>query len=95
MSLESALLAAIATLSSVVVTLAGVVVYLWKELRAQYRKQAVDSALYLTSLEELRAKYASTLPGPDRPTPTEPPQRHPQTLEGFYSMRQKTSRTRG
>lgn len=95
MTLEAALMAAIGTLATVVVSLAGVVVYLWKENRDQYRQRAKDGALYLSTLERLRNKYSSIVPGPDRRTPSDPPRPDLQTLAGFYSTLGKArSRTR-
>lgn len=95
MSLTSALMTAIGTLASVVMFLAGVIGYLWKELRAQYRERAKDSALFLDTLEKSRLKYSERVPGPERQTPTDPPAPHPHSLAGFYRMHGKTSQTRG
>lgn len=89
MNLETALLSAIAALVSVIVALAGVIKYLWNELRAESRARAKDSALFLSTLEQSRSKYSARVPGPDRHTPSETPQPHPQTLEGFSSMYSK------
>ena len=85
MTLEAALLAAIGTLVTVIVTLAGVVGFLWKENREQYRARARDSGLFLNSLERLRSKYSASLPPQARRTPSDPPRVDPQTLAGFYS----------
>ena len=95
MTLETALIAAIGTLSTVVITLAGVVAFLWKENRDQYRARAKDSGLYLNTLERLRNKYSERVPRPDRRTPSDPPRPDLQTLAGFYSTHGKAkSRTR-
>jgi hypothetical protein len=93
LTLQSALLAAIGTLTSVVVVLAGALVYLWKELRAQYRKHARDSALYLTTLEQLRKNYSERVPAPERRTPTDSPHLDPHTLAGFYSRHSRKNPT--
>jgi hypothetical protein len=86
---------AIGTLGSVVVFLAGVIGYLWKELRAESRARAKDSALFLHTLEQSRSKYSGRVPPPDRHTPSETPRPDPQTVEGFYSMHgRKTNQTR-
>lgn len=96
MTLESALVAAIGTLASVVVTMAGVIVYLWKELRAQYRQRARDSYLFLHTLGELQKRSSERPPPSERKTPSDPPRANPYSLEGFYSMRgPTTNRTRG
>lgn len=95
MTLQSALMTAIATLVSVVLFLAGLIGYLWRELRAQYRERAKDSALFLSTLEQSRSKYSARVPAQDRHTPSETPAPDPQTIAGYYGMRStKTSPTR-
>ncbi len=96
MTLQAALMTAIGSMATVIACLGGVVAYLYKELRAESRARAKDSALFLTTLERLRARHSErppSLPRSERPTPTET--RSP--LEGgyHYSTRQRTSRTRG
>jgi hypothetical protein len=95
MSLTAALMTAIGTLASVVVFLAGVIGYLWKELRAQYRERAKDSALFLDTLEQSRSKYSERVPPQERRTPSDPPAPHPHSLAGFYRHGMKTNPTRG
>lgn len=86
MSLEAALLSAIGTMAAVIIFMAGVIRYLYNELRQESRARAKDSTLFLSTLEQLRSKYSVRVPGPDRHTPSETPKADPQTLEGFYSM---------
>jgi hypothetical protein len=86
MTLQAALLSAIGALVSVVVFMAGVIRYLYNELRAESRARAKDSSLFLSTLEQLRSKYSVRVPAPERHTPSETPRPDPQTLEGFYSM---------
>lgn len=86
MTLQAALLSAIGALVSVVLAMAGVIRYLYNELRQESRARAKDSTLFLSTLEQLRSKYSVRVPGPDRHTPSETPRADPQTLEGFYSM---------
>lgn len=93
MSLTAALMTAIGTLASVVVFLAGVIGYLWRELRTQYRERARDSALFLNTLEQSRSKYSARVPAPDRHTPSETPRADPQSLAGFYQHSTTKSRT--
>jgi hypothetical protein len=97
MTLESALITAIGTLVSVILAMAGVIVYLWKEVRSQYRLRAKDSSLFLHTLETLQRRYSERAPGhSDRATPSDPPRPNPHTLAGFYSTRgPTTNRTRG
>jgi hypothetical protein len=91
MTLQSALMTAIGALVSVILFLAGVIGYLWRELRAESRARAKDSALFLHTLEQSRSKNSGRVPGPDRHTPSETPQ----TIAGYYSMRGlKTNPTR-
>lgn len=88
MTLTTALMTAVGALVSVVVFLAGVIGYLWKELRAQYRERAKDSALFLSTLEQSRSKYSGRALDPV-------PSETPAPPEGFYSMRStKTNQTR-
>jgi hypothetical protein len=95
MTLQAALMAAIGTLVTVVVTLSGAVTLLWRENREQYRARARDSGLFLNTLERLRSKYSASLPPQARRTPSDPPRADPQTLAGFYSTHgAKRSRTR-
>lgn len=95
MTLEAALMTAIGALVSVVLFLAGVIGYLWKELRAESRARAKDSALFLHTLEQSRSKYSARVPAPDRHTPSETPRPDPQTIAGFYSKTlQKMNPTR-
>ena len=86
MTLQTALMAAIGALVSVILALSGVIKYLWNELRAESRARAKDSTLFLSTLEQLRSKYSVRVPAPDRHTPSETPRPDPQTLEGVYSM---------
>lgn len=95
MTLVTALMTAIGSMATVIVCLAGVVAYLYKELRAESRLRAKDSALFLTTLERLRGRRSERPPElqrSERPTPTETPS----LLEGgyHYSTRQKTNPTR-
>lgn len=95
MTLQAALLSAIGALVSVILALAGVIKYLWNELRAESRARAKDSALFLNTLEQSRSKYSARVPAQDRHTPSETPQADPQTMAGFYSMHgKKTNQTR-
>lgn len=95
MTLQTALMAAIGALVSVILALSGVIKYLWNELRAESRARAKDSALFLSTLEQLRSKYSVRVPAPDRHTPSETPRPDPHTLEGFYSIHgTKRSQTR-
>lgn len=75
LTLTGALLTAIGTLATVVVpALTAVIVYLWRELRSQYRARAADSALYLNAHDALQRRYSeSQRPPPDRLTPTDNP----------------------
>lgn len=93
MSLENALMVAVGTLASVVVTLAGVVVYLWKELRSQYRLRAKDSSLFLNTLGALQRRLSERAPVPDDRLTPQDPIRAPRT--GFETRGSMTSRTRG
>jgi len=86
MTLQTALLSAIGTLVSVVIFMAGVIRYLYNELRQESRARAKDSTLFLSTLEQLRSKYSARVPGPERHTPSETPRPDPQTLDSFYSM---------
>ena len=95
MSLEAALMSAIGALVAVIVFLAGVIRYLYNELRAESRARAKDSSLFLNTLEQLRSKYSVRVPAPDRHTPTETPAADPHSVAGFYSMHgKKTNQTR-
>lgn len=98
MTLETALMTAVGALVSVVVFLGGVIGYLFRELRSQYRERAKDSALFLTTLEMSRKK-SSGIPSDhprERRTPTDPLERpDPRSLAGFYSTHSKTSPRRG
>lgn len=94
MNLETALLSAIAALVSVIVALAGVIKYLWNELRAESRARAKDSTLFLNTLEQLRSKYSVRVPPPERHTPSETPAPDPQSLAGFYAMPGRKNPTR-
>lgn len=86
MTLQSALMSAIGALVSVILFLAGVIGYLWKELRGESRARAKDSALFLSTLEQSRSRYSAKVPGPDRRTPSERPPQTAQTLGSFYSQ---------
>lgn len=95
MTLQSALMTAIGALVSVILFLAGVIGYLWRELRAESRARAKDSALFLSTLEASRSKYSARVPAQDRHTPSETPEPDPQTMAGFYSRTLKrTNQTR-
>lgn len=96
MTLETALIGALGTLASVVVTLAGAVVYLWKELRSQYKERAKDSEMFLRALRVQRARFSERAPHPDdepepteRPTPSDTPQSR-WTEEERYSTHSRT-----
>ena len=83
---------AIGALVSVILFLAGLIGYLWKELRAESRARAKDSTLFLHTLETSRLKYsgrARALHPDDQITPSDPPRpvlASPQTLQHFYSQ---------
>jgi hypothetical protein len=78
-------MSAIGALVSVILFLAGVIGYLWKEYRAESRARAKDSALFLHTLETSRSKYSARVPGPDRRTPSDNPPSLEPSLTGFYS----------
>lgn len=96
MTLENALLAAIASLVSVVALL-------WRELKAKDKKldserqrtasvekaRNKDSDLFLTTLAALQKRYSERVPAPDRLTPSETPIRAP-----TFSTPSKTNPTR-